>query len=182
MALTGLTKFAGEYWCEKARVALRNRQFLESIRYGERAVMNEQRNFELYFHLAEARRNLAKQTLNLTEKRRLLESALEAYDASLRVFPYDIHVLVRKAQTLDSLGRYAEARTQYQKAIENDPNLGVTYAYFAQHLFRVGREDEGREAMQKAVSLTSRDIRKIIDPQFIDAPIEPPKPGTSGEE
>jgi tetratricopeptide (TPR) repeat protein len=91
-------------------------------------------------------------------------------------------VLVRKAQALDALGRFADARGHYQKAIENDPNLGVLYAYFAQHLFKVGREEEGREAMQKAASLTSKDLRKIIDPQFVDAPIEPPKPPTPGQQ
>jgi O-antigen ligase len=182
MAISGLTKFAGEYWCEKSRVALRDRKFAESIQFGERAQANEKRNFELHFHLAEARRNLAKESLNLAEQRALLESALEAYDASLGVFPFDEHVLVRKAQTLDALGRFAEARAYYQRAIENDQNFGLVYAYFAQHLFRVGREEEGREAMQKALSLTSQDVRRIIDPQFIDAPIEPPTPPTPAQE
>jgi O-antigen ligase len=174
MSITGLTKFAGEYWCEKSRVALRDRRFADSIRYGERAQANEMQNFELHFHVAEARRNLAKQKPDVVERRRVLESALENFDASLRVFPYDIHVLIRKAQTLDALGRFAEARSQYQKAIENDPNLGVLYAYFAQHLFKVGREEEARQAMQKASALTSQDLRRIIDPEFIDAPMEPP--------
>jgi O-antigen ligase len=182
MAISGLTKFAGEYWCEKCRVALRKRQFAESIRLGERAQANEMRNFELHFHLAEARRKLANDALDLAEKRKLLESSLEAYDASLQVFPYDEHVLIRKAQALDSLSRYAEARAHYQKAIENDPNLGVLHAYYAQHLFKVGREEEGREAMQKARSLTSQDLRKIVDPQFIDAPVEPLKPPAPGQE
>ena len=182
MAIFGLTKFAGEYWCEKARVALRDRRFIESIQFGERGAANEKQNFELHFHLAEARRNRAKDLLDLAEKRRLLELALESYDASLRVFPFDEHVLIRKAQALDELGRFSEARAHYQKAIENDPNLGVLHAYFAQHLFRVGREEEGREAMQKALRLTSMDVRKIIDPAFIDAPIEPPTPARPGQE
>lgn len=173
MALSGLTKLSGEYWCEKTRIALRDRRFAEAIQFGERAASSEKRNFELYFHLGEARRGLANRTIDLAQKRRLLEAALDAYDASMRVFPYDEHVLVRKAQALDAMGRFAEARSYYQKAIENDPNLGVLHAYYAQHLFRVGRTQEGREAMKKATSLTAMDVRKIVDPQFLDAPIEP---------
>lgn len=176
MAISGLTKFAGEYWCEKARVALREGKLPQAIQYAERAASNEKRNFELYFHLGEARRGTAAQMVDLAEKRRLLESALEAYDASLQIFPYDEHVLIRKAQTLDEMGRFAEARSYYQKAVENDPNLGVLYAYYAQHLFRVGRTQEGREAMKKATSLTAMDVRKIVDQEFLDAPIEPPHP------
>lgn len=182
MAISGLTKFAGEYWCEKARVALREGKLLHAIQFGERAASNEKRNFELYFHLGEARRGMAARQVDLAERRRLLESALEAYDASLRVFPYDEHVLIRKAQTLDEMGRFAEARSHYQKAIENDPNLGVLYAYYAQHLFRVGRTQEGREAMKKATSLTAMDVRKIVDPQFLDAPVEPSLPTGTGNE
>jgi tetratricopeptide (TPR) repeat protein len=182
MALSGLTKFAGEYWCEKARVALRNRDFAESIKFGERAVANEKRNFELHFHLGEARRSLANETRRLPEKRALFEAALEAYDASLGIFPFDEHVLVRKGQTLDALGRFIEARAHYQKAIDNDPNKGLLYAYYSQHLFRVGREEEGRQAMKMAQSLTARDVRQIIDPEFLDAPIEPQKPGTPDEQ
>jgi O-antigen ligase len=182
MALTGLTKFAGEYWCENARVALRDRKFAESIQLGERAVANEKRNPDIYLRLGEARRNLALRTLDAPARKALNESAVAAFDSGLQIFPFDHSGLVRKAQTLDTLGRFVEARESYQKAIQNDPNLGVLYAYFAQHLFKVGRMEEGREAIQKAVSLTSQDLRKLIDPEFIDAPIEPPKPAAPGPE
>lgn len=183
MALSGLTKFAGEYWCEKARVALRNGQILKSIEYGERAVAHEKRNRDVYYRLGEARRNLALQkTLKARERKALNEAAVADFDASLKIFPFDHSALVRKAQTLDALGRFVEAREHYQKAIQNDPNLGVIYGYYAQHLFTVGRMDEGREAMKKAQSLTSQDLRKLVDPEFIDAPHEPSKPAAPGRE
>jgi O-antigen ligase len=182
MALTGLSKFAGEYWCEKARVALRQGNFGESIQLGERAAANESRNPDIYLRLGEARRQLGLRTVDAPARKALNESALAALDAGLQIFPFDHSGLVRKAQVLDVLGRFVEARESYQKAIQNDPNLGVLYAYYAQHLFKVGRLEEGREAMEKAASLTSKDLRKVIDPEFFDAPIEPPKPSSPGDE
>ncbi|HET6409559.1 MAG TPA: O-antigen ligase family protein [Chthoniobacteraceae bacterium] len=181
MALSGLTKFAGEYWSEKARVALRDGQFVESIALAERALHNEPRNFEVLLRLGEARRNLALRTLKATDRRVVNESSLASFESALQLFPYDHSALVRRAQVLDELGRYVEARESYQKAIQNDPNLGVLYGYYAQHLFRVGRTEEGREAQRKAQSLSTDDLRKMIDREFLDAPVEPPKPAAPAQ-
>jgi O-antigen ligase len=176
MALSGLSKYPGEHWCEEARVALRDRRYAESEALAERSIAHEKRNPDVYFHLGEARRNLGLRAGDPGDRKRLLEAALTAYDASLAIFPLDEHVLIRKAQALDTLGRFAEARKCYELAIENDVNLGVLHAYFAQHLFRVGREEEAREQIEKARSLGSQDLRKIVDPQFTDVPAEPDTP------
>jgi hypothetical protein len=180
MAISGLAKFPAEHWCEEARVALRDGRFTEAAALAERAIAHEKRNPDVYFHLAEARRYLGVRSNDLVERKRMLESALSAYDQSLTIFPVDEHVLIRKAQTLDALGRFAEARRCYELAVKNDPNLGVLHAYFAQHLFRVGREEEAREQLGLARNLGSQDLRKIVDPQFTDAPLEPDTPATSG--
>jgi tetratricopeptide (TPR) repeat protein len=177
MAISGLTKFAGEYWCEKARVALRDGRFANSVQLGERALANEKRNYDVYLRLGEAHRNLALQSRDLPERKAMNESAVAAFEAGLRIFPYDHSGLVRKAQTLDSLGRYVEAREAYQKAIQNDPNLGVLYGYFCPAPLQ--RLEEWKKAVKRCKS-AAPDVDwtsgKIIDPAFIDAPIEPPTP------
>lgn len=169
-------RFPGEYWCEKARVALRDRRLTAAVELAHRALGHQQRNPELWFHLAEAHRALGHQALIPTERHAHFTEAVAACDRSLAIFPLDEHVLVRRAQALDELSRFAEARESYRKAIEHDPKLGVLHAYYAQHLFRVGRFEEARASFAEGRKYSSQDTKKVVDQAFIDAPMEPPVP------
>lgn len=176
MALSGLSKYPGEYWWEKARVALRDRRFAASIGYAERATRYQQRNAELWFHLGEAHRATGLTSIVRSERKAHFDQAAAAYQRSLGIFPLDEHVLVRLAQTLDELGRFTEAKAAYRKAIEHDPKLGVLRSYYAQHLFRMGRFEEARAAFAEARQLGSQETRRVVDQSFIDAPEEPALP------
>ncbi|MEQ1859855.1 MAG: O-antigen ligase family protein [Chthoniobacteraceae bacterium] len=176
MAVSGLAKFPGEYWWEKARVALRDRRFTPSIELARRALNYQDRNAELWFHFGEAQRAQAMSTIVQPTRRPLLEGAVAAYRRALGIFPFDEHALVRLGQTLDELGRFVEAKAAYRKAIEHDPQLGVLRAYYAQHLFRVGRYEEAHSEFAEAHRLGTQDLRKIVDQSFIDAPAEPAIP------
>lgn len=176
MGLVGLSKFPGEYWWEKARVALRDGRFATAVDYANRGVHHQQRNSELWFHLGEAKRALGMSSFIRAERNAYFSQAVAAYQRSLDIFPFDEHVLVRLGQALDELGRLPEARAAYRKAIEHDQNLGVLRAYYAQHLFRVGRNEDARAEFAEARRLSSQDLRKIVDPAFIDAPNEPELP------
>ena len=176
MAVAGLSKLPGEYWCERARVALRDRRFELSIQFAERALSYQRRNPDLYFHLGEANRSLGLSTAGRAEKRRCFEASVEAYRQSLAIMPLDEHVLVRFAQSLDELGRFAEAREAYETAIRHDPQLGVLHAYFARHLARVGRADEAHERLSEARRLSSANLQNIVGDAFVD---EAAGPGSS---
>lgn len=176
MAIFGVSKFPGEFWWEKARVALRDHRFAASVAHGERATQFQQRNAEMWFHLGEAHRALGLTALLRHERAAHFEKAIAAYDRSLGIFPLDEHVLVRLGQTLDELGRFTEAKAAYRKAIEHDPKLGVLHAYYARHLFRVGRFEEARAEFARARELGSQELHRIVDQSFIDAPEEPPIP------
>ncbi len=171
--------FPGEYWCEKARVALRNHRLTAAIELAQHALRLDQRNPELWFHLGEAQRALGLAAPLPPERRSRFTDAVAAYDRSLAIFPLDEHVLVRRSQALDELSRFAEAKAGYRKAIEHDPNLGVLHAYYAQHLFRVGRHEEAHAEFAEARRLGSQDLRTIVDQSFIDAPVEPALPEAS---
>ena len=176
MASAGLSKYPGEYWWEKARVALRDRRFSESITLGERASGYQQRNVELWFHLGEANRAMGMNARAKADRIPYFTAAVAAYERALAIFPLDEHVLVRLGQALDELGRFPEARNAYRRAIEHDPKLGVLHGYYAQHLFRVGRTEEARAAFAEARKWSSENLDKIVDQSFIDAPVEPPIP------
>lgn len=175
MAAIGLPKYPGEYWCEQARIALRDGRRTEAIELANRAIGYEKRNFELYFHLGEAERTLALTSV-IGERKGHFEKAVAAYRQALAIFPGDEHVLVRLAQTLDELGRFAESGALYREAISHDPNLGALYAYYAKHLFRVGRFDEAHEQFAKSAKLGTMNRHLIVDPSFTDTPAEPAVP------
>lgn len=168
MALTGLPKWPGEYWCERARVALRDRKFDLSIELARRAIGDEPRNPDVYFHLGEAHRSLALATPGRAQKRPHFEAAIDAYRRSLAIFPRDEHVLVRLGQSLDELERFTEAREAYETAIRHDPQLGVLHAYFSRHLSRVGRSEEAKEQLDEARRLSAHSLQYIVGDTFID--------------
>ena len=178
MLLVGFTKYPAERWYEKARVALRDRRLNESVNYAQHAIAHGTRNPEFWFHLGEARRAMGLAARTAADRQPHMKAAVEAYRRSLAIFPYDEHVLVRLAQALDELGQFAEASKTYQIAIDHDPNLGVLHAYYAQHLFRMGRTDEAHESFKRASQLSSENLRRIVDPGFLDAPVEPHLPVT----
>lgn len=175
MLLLGLTKYPSEHFSEESRVAVRDGNFEEAVRLAKKGLTTESRNPELYAHLGGAYRGLAAKSLP-GESKALLEASVEAYNRSLAIFPFDIHVLIRNAQVLDGLGRYKEARQAYETAIAHDPKLGVLYAYFAQHLLAVGRVEEARENFAMVRKLGQLKKSRIVDVEFLDAPDEPATP------
>ncbi len=169
LAVAGLSKLPGEWWCERARVALRDKRFEEAIALAERALRHEQRNPNLYFHLGNAHRALGQ----LSGEKSAFENAVAAYRQSLAIFPWNEHVLVRLGQALDALERFPEAAEAYTTAIAHDPNLGVLHAYYAQHLFLVGRDEQARESLETARRLSAQHLNQIVDPEFTDSPSDP---------
>lgn len=171
ICVAGLTKYPGEYWTEKTRVAVRDRKFAEAVQLGQKALGYEKGNPELYFHLGGAYRGMAMMTPGAFAKKPHLEASVEIYRKGLEIFPYDSHLLVRKAQSLDELGRFKEAGEAYRAATALDPNLADVHAYYARHLAQMGREAEAEEQLQKAKSLAQKDLTPIIrgtvlDPQW----------------
>ncbi len=57
---------------------------------------------------------------------------------------------------LASAGNFAEAITQYQDAVQRDPNFGRAYSGWAVAATRAGRPDEGEELYKKALTLLER--------------------------
>jgi tetratricopeptide (TPR) repeat protein len=146
-------RLPGEYYIEKARVALRDQLFEESLALAQKALTFEERNPNLYFYIGSARRGMARQSRDLVQRRAELEAAAQSYLAALAIFPQDENALVRLAQALAQLGHFKQAEKAYLKALEMDPNLGVLHAYYARHLAFVGREKEAEERFAHALSL-----------------------------
>jgi O-antigen ligase len=172
MILGGTPRFAGEYWAERARVALRDFEFEDSIRYAQQALTFETDNPELYFHLGSAHRGTALFADDQSVRAAHMKLAVEAYTRGLEVFPYDLHTLTRLGQALDALGLFKQAEAIYLKTLELDPNLGRAHAYYARHLAIVGRQEEAEARLKIARERAfNDDVSGIIqgttlDPQF----------------
>jgi O-antigen ligase len=147
MSIFGLPKFPGDYYAEKARVAVRDYDFAAAIRYAMGALESEQRNPNTYFYLGGALRGASMLSQTAEDRRKNLDGAAAAYLSALNIFPQDEHTLVRLGETLRDLGKLKEAEQAFQQAIAMDPKMGVLHAYYAVHLAWVGRQKEAEERL-----------------------------------
>ena len=154
----GVPLMAGEYYCELARRALRDRKYEEARVLAERAVGYERKNPNLYFYLGEARHFLTKDMQDPVARAALFEQAVEAYQEGLKLFPRDTRLLLMLGRTLDLAGRFAEAEEVFQQAISADPNFGNVYAYYGLHFKVQRRLGEAEFYLRKANVLHEVDI------------------------
>ena len=88
----------------------------------------------------------------------MFESAAEAYQEGLRLFPRDTRLLLVLGRTLDLAGRFAEADEVFQRAIAGDPNFGNVYAYYGLHFKLQRRWTEAELYLRKANALSEVEI------------------------
>ncbi len=143
----------GEWYTEKARVALRDRKFNDAIRLSKAAILANHPGPEPWFYLGEANRVRATTMPVAMLKSDLYTQAVDAYRNGLRLLPQDINLLVRLGQALDGLERHKEAEAAYREAIHWDPRLAVLRAYYANHLLLTGDEESAQENFRLAQKL-----------------------------
>ena len=175
LAVAGLPKLRGEIYCEKARVALREGLYRHAIDFANRGLQSEKKNPFLYLRLGQAHRLNAMMSPRSVRKTDL-ELAEKAFRSGLDLFPQDEALWIRLGQTLDALADYKNARIAYETALQLDPNLGIIYAYYAEHLKTVGREGEAEEAIAKGQRLTPKNLST-----YFDTPLANEAPEASGE-
>ncbi len=142
--LLGLSipRFAGEYWAERARVALVGNRFTEAIALTQKAIKSSKDNPEVYFTLGEAYRGMATISVSRYEREPLYGVAVEAYRLGLELYPQNEHAWMRMAQCYDGLRAYAKAEVAYETALALDPNLWILHARYRGHLQQSGRQKE----------------------------------------
>lgn len=148
----------GEIYAEKARVALRDGRFAEALEFAQRGIAWDKRNPVLYQHLGDARHFLTLQAANRAEAQALHEDALTAYEAGLKLFPQDTGLLLKEAQVLDLLERYAGAEEVFQQLLQDDPFFGNVYAYYGLHWELQKRMAAAEQCFRAAKSLGEEEI------------------------
>jgi O-antigen ligase len=169
LCFVALTKYPGEYWCEKARVAIRDNRHADAIRFARRGIESETRNPFLFYHLGQALRLRARALPESTKDFDGLRAAAAAFRAGIALFERDEDLWIRLGQTLDDLADYENARAAYLRAIELDPRLAATHAYFAIHLRRVGRDAEADAVIAEGSRLAQWNVAYVISQMLANA-------------
>lgn len=160
ICVIALPKFPGEYWCEKARVAVRNKQYTEAIEFGRKSLEWEKRNPFTHLHIGQAHRLMAAR-IAPTLRNPLYDAAIESFKQGLDLFPQDEELWVRYAQALEGNGRFKEAGEAYRVAINLDPKLGVIRGHYSRFLARVGREAEAEEQAKFAANASQMNLAPV---------------------
>lgn len=142
----------GEYYGERARVALRDNDPGEALRFARKALRTEKRNPDVYYNAGEALRGLA--ALSKPGKREAyLAEAVGAFQSGLEVFPYDSRLAVKLAQANSEAGDYLEASSAMATAEELDPNSSLVFAYRGLIELNAGFYYDAEAAFEQAIAL-----------------------------
>jgi hypothetical protein len=151
-------RMPGEYFAERARVALRNKEFADSQKFAESGLAYEKNNPDLFFYLGDATRSRSFEEPDPGIQEAFRETSAEAFVEGLLLFPQDTRLLLKLGEALDTLRRFDEANSIFQRAIENDPNFGNVYAYYGYHWLDQHRLMEARVYFGKASKLGHSEI------------------------
>ncbi|MEP6667594.1 MAG: O-antigen ligase family protein [Chthoniobacter sp.] len=123
----------GEILAEKARVALRDDRNSDALALANRGLAWEKKNPFLYGYRGEAEHFLTLSAPDEVAAHILHEDAATDYERALKLFPQDTGLLLKEAQILDLMGRYADAEDVFQRLFKCDPLFGNVYAFYGLH-------------------------------------------------
>jgi O-antigen ligase len=152
--VAGLPKLPGEYYCEQARVALRDKHNLLALHFAQLGLERQTQNPDLYFYLGNARQDVAGTGQDTAFSRSFREASLAPYRAGMRLFPEDSPLTLRLGEALTRLGDFSAADAVFKEVLRWDPNSSVVYTYDGFFLQRAGRVAEAKSAYEKALSLS----------------------------
>lgn len=126
----------GEYYGEKARVALRDNGFLSAVDYAEKATATDPTNPEPYYYMARARLLGGDLQDDGEAADSFYEAAVPPLQRAVALAPLDETYPIELALTYDSLERYAEAEWLYWVGMRLDPLSSTLREYYRVHIER----------------------------------------------
>jgi tetratricopeptide (TPR) repeat protein len=136
-AILGLAvwRFApGEYYAERARMAVRDGRPLAAIGFARKGLAFERQNPLLFAYLGRGQSLAAASWSDPNAKASFYQAALQSFESARRLAPLDKTYLLALAFTCDALGRFDEAEWRFGEAIALDPKATATREYYAAHL------------------------------------------------
>ena len=124
----------GEYYAERARMAVRDRQPLAAIGFARKGLAFERQNPLLFSYLGRGQSLAAASWSDPNAKASFYRAALQSFESARRLAPLDKTYLLQLGFTYDALGRFTEAEWRFQQAMALDPKATATREYYAAHL------------------------------------------------
>jgi tetratricopeptide (TPR) repeat protein len=147
----GVPMIKSEYFCERARVAVRDDHPLEGFAFAQRGLETEKNSPELYYYCGEAA--LQAGISNLADPAAANAAAIDAFSKGLEIFPQDSRLAVKLGQAYAGAGDYFESSNAVSQAEEMDPNSAFVYAYRGIIEYAAGYYDDAERAFQSSIEL-----------------------------
>ncbi len=151
LLLYGIPQIRGEFYAEKARVALRDYRLEEALRFAQEGLKTESQNPDLYYYAGEAAREMAFQRMG--DVRELQDLAIAYLQQGLDIFPYDSRISLKLAHAWSQAGDYFEAANAIAQAEDWDPQSSFVYAYKGLVELSEGYLDTAQEAFEESIRL-----------------------------
>jgi tetratricopeptide (TPR) repeat protein len=153
VAYAGLRTLPAEYYSERARVALRDERYAESIGCARQGIRWDETNPYLYLHLGQAHAGYAEIAPHGRAATNSWTAAAEAFRKGIRYFPQDQWLLVGMGEALDALKQFDEAETFFRQALIWNPKWAPIRARYAAHLRLAGKLDEAESEYKRSLAL-----------------------------
>lgn len=141
----------GEYFGERARIALRDGHALEAFGFAAKGIESEKMNPDLYYYYGEAALQAALQ--NVASPAESAKAGVYAFSKGLEVFPQDSRLAVKLGQAYANAGDYFESANAISLAEELDPNSAFVFAYRGIIEYAAGYYDDAEAAFQQSIEL-----------------------------
>ena len=149
----GMPMMTGEYYAEKARVALRDGHDAAALGFALRGTDRPSNDPYLYGYLGQARLKLGGTGPDTLIARSFREAAAEAFTAATRLAPEDSTLLTRLGETQSRLNDFDAAQKTFQRALFWDPNSAWVLTYEGVYLQQRGLYGPASSVFKQAASL-----------------------------
>jgi O-antigen ligase len=184
LALTGIALWFGapmarashnNFWGNACKEVL---AWDRALQFYQRAVAADPRFPEPYARMGDvyrARSALQARAADEANRKSLARQAIQAYQRSLELNPYQSEVMLRLAHAYELAGDNDSALKTYYRALAVDPNNAFSYQRLGIFYRHMGEDELAAEAFEKSDALGSQDQIAIINIEDIRRRVSPPQ-------
>jgi O-antigen ligase len=151
LLIYGVPQIRGEYFAERARVALRDYQLEDALKFAQEGLKTEKNNPDLYYYAGEAAREMAFQKMGNVQE--LQNLALVYLQQGVDIFPYDSRTSLKLAHAWSQAGDYFEASNAIAQAEDWDPQSSFVHAYKGLVELEDGSFEAAQDAFEESIRL-----------------------------
>ncbi|MDG2125601.1 MAG: O-antigen ligase family protein, partial [Verrucomicrobiales bacterium] len=149
----GVPMFRAEILIRKGQMLARSESFLQAVGAYEKALELDPKNYMGYHYRGASFVMLADGTEIKQLARNYYVQAIEEFHRSRTLHPHNVYLLLSLGDALSELRAEQSAEEIYRETIEWAPNHRRVWQRYGAHLLRVGRLEEAKEALERALAL-----------------------------